>query len=366
MAWETWKGQYDRELDLLVSKDREAAAKVGDAMQARVKARTQEFKKLAENGMPVPDSNVRMGQYVMHSLFSRLQETNPDAFIVKGGTLMFMAGDEFRPTMDVDFSLDGMPASEAEFKAQVMTAFAEAFGHDSEDGVWIDPESIRFNTIREGFVPGVRVAAEVWVGKARVDLKCDVCHGDHVYPTPVRIKVEPFLPKHQQAVEIPGYTWQTVVAEKLHGMAEFGKDTTRLKDFYDIAVIARTHDMDGEMLAGAIAATFLTRDNTTVLAPEDMAALSSEFVARNERQFAGWMAKNALQHRDLTLAECVDTIHRYAGPALRSVIESAPLDLTWLASEGGWVEHGMEIEDAMPDPEDFLPEPAMVSKLSMW
>ncbi len=323
-----------------------------------MKSRVREDKRAADKGTPTPDTNVRMAQYAMHALFSRLQATSPDLFTVKGGTLFFMAGDEFRPTMDIDLSLGKDGTAERGFEAKAIDAFSKAFAHAADDGLWIDPESIRHTAIREGFVPGVRLAAEAWVGKTRVDMKFDVCHGDVVYPAPVSVEVKPYLPKHQAAVVMPVYTWQTVAAEKLHGMSEFGMDTTRLKDFYDLAVIARTRRIAGEDLAGAVAATFGNR-GTKVPLPEDMKALSDAFVARNKTQFAGWVAKNCLQHRDLTLAEAVDTIRRFAGPAIRAAATDEPLDLAWEPAEGGWVEPTTVLEpDDLEDiaaPEDLLP-----------
>jgi hypothetical protein len=50
-----------------------------------------------------------------------------------------------------------------------------------------------------------------------------------------------------------------VIAEKFQAMVMLGRANTRLKDFYDIWVLARTTEFKGDRLARAIAATFARR-----------------------------------------------------------------------------------------------------------
>ena len=52
-----------------------------------------------------------------------------------------------------------------------------------------------------------------------------------------------------------------MIAEKYQAMVLLELANSRMKDFYDLAVIARRTDLDGKTLADAIAATFARRNS---------------------------------------------------------------------------------------------------------
>ena len=62
-----------------------------------------------------------------------------------------------------------------------------------------------------------------------------------------------------RACHLRAYPVYTVIAEKYHAMALLGLANTRMKDFYDVAVIAHRTQLDGATLARAIGATFARR-----------------------------------------------------------------------------------------------------------
>ena len=61
------------------------------------------------------------------------------------------------------------------------------------------------------------------------------------------------------APKLRGYRHETVVAEKFEAIVKLGRANTRMKDFYDIWMLSRTHEFKGDALARAIAATFARR-----------------------------------------------------------------------------------------------------------
>jgi Nucleotidyl transferase AbiEii toxin, Type IV TA system len=63
----------------------------------------------------------------------------------------------------------------------------------------------------------------------------------------------------QPAPSLSAYPPETVIAEKFQAMVMLGLANTRLKDFYDIRILAKTHEFKDERLARAIAATFARR-----------------------------------------------------------------------------------------------------------
>jgi len=61
------------------------------------------------------------------------------------------------------------------------------------------------------------------------------------------------------APRLRAYPRETVVAEKLEAIVQLGMANSRMKDFYDVAVLGRDFDFDGELLTRAIRATFERR-----------------------------------------------------------------------------------------------------------
>ena len=83
-------------------------------------------------------------------------------------------------------------------------------------------------------------------------------------------------------MRLRAYPREVVVAEKLQALVELGIANTRMKDFYDLWMLARRFDFEGERLARAIAATFERR--RTPIPAEPPLALTSEFHADAAKQ----------------------------------------------------------------------------------
>jgi Nucleotidyl transferase AbiEii toxin, Type IV TA system len=63
----------------------------------------------------------------------------------------------------------------------------------------------------------------------------------------------------QPAARLRAYPYETVIAEKFQAMVMLGRANSRMKDFYDIRILARSNEFDADRLARAIAATFARR-----------------------------------------------------------------------------------------------------------
>jgi hypothetical protein len=90
-----------------------------------------------------------------------------------------------------------------------------------------------------------------------------------------------------------------VIAEKLHAMAVLGERNSRMKDFYDLNVLANRFPFDGERLTRAIAATY-ERRRTPIVASRP-AALNSRFFADAERAMSwrAYLIRNLLPYTTL-------------------------------------------------------------------
>lgn len=92
----------------------------------------------------------------------------------------------------------------------------------------------------------------------------DIGYGDATEPGLNEIELLTLL--DQPAPKLRAYPPETVIAEKFQAMVHLGLANTRLKDFYDIWVLARTYEFENDRLPRAIKATF-TRRKTKI--PED-------------------------------------------------------------------------------------------------
>ncbi|CAD6875443.1 nucleotidyl transferase AbiEii/AbiGii toxin family protein [Methylomonas fluvii] len=59
--------------------------------------------------------------------------------------------------------------------------------------------------------------------------------------------------------KIRAYPRYTVVAEKLEALTSLGVLNSRMKDFFDLWVLAKHSDFEGALLASAVAVTFEQR-----------------------------------------------------------------------------------------------------------
>jgi hypothetical protein len=64
-----------------------------------------------------------------------------------------------------------------------------------------------------------------------------------------------------------GYTMESTMAEKFQAMVKLGVLNSRMKDFYDIWMLARTFDFKGEVLSKAVEKTFEKRHTPITIAP---------------------------------------------------------------------------------------------------
>ena len=210
--------------------------------------------------------------YAIERLLYRLSHTGHAAeFVLKGAMLFRLWADRpHRPTRDLDLLGRGDPSVDR--LAAVFWAVCGAVVVD--DGLRFDPATVTAGTIKEGQeYEGVRVGCLATLGQARIDLQVDVGFGDAVTPGPVTVQYPGLL--DLPVPELAAYPRETVVAEKFQAMVMLGIANSRMKDFFDLWVLARSFAFAGPVLADAIRATFARRKTPVPAAPP--LALTSEF-----------------------------------------------------------------------------------------
>jgi predicted nucleotidyltransferase component of viral defense system len=277
------------------------------------------------------DFQLLLTRYANERLLYRLARSpHGTSFILKGATLFTLwTGHPHRATRDIDLLGSGDPS-----EARIAAVFAEVIALDVEDdGVMFDAGSLEIGPIREDQeYGGVRVEIMARVTAARVRLQVDIGFGDAVTPAPVRVELPVLL--GSPAPHLLAYPRETVVAEKLDAIVQLGIANSRMKDFYDLAVLARAFDFDGSVLVRAIRATFARRKTPLpVVLP---VGLTSAFAA-DPTKVTQWTAfgRKASASDIGELAPVIAAMRRFAEAPLTAAASGDAFARHWLPG-GPW------------------------------
>jgi predicted nucleotidyltransferase component of viral defense system len=222
-------------------------------------------------------------RYAIERLLYRLSlSAHQDRFVLKGAMLMTSwFNDPHRPTRDVDFLGYGDSAPVA-----MLATFRDICTVPADDGIVFDPANLRVERIREELAyGGLRLRTIGQLAGARITVIIDIGFGDAVEPGVENIDLPVLLGLPQPRLR--AYARETVIAEKFQAMVLLGLANSRMKDFYDVWVLGRSHSFDDDRLARAIAATFERRD--TVVPVNAPVALTQDF-AKDAGKQQQWKA----------------------------------------------------------------------------
>jgi hypothetical protein len=203
--------------------------------------------------------------------------------VLKGALLLLVwFGESIRPTRDADLLAFGDLDS-----GRLVDIFRAVCVEEVEpDGMSFDAATVKMRLIRpEDPYGGHRVTVVGHLGTARLRVQVDVGLGDAITPAPIWLDY-PTLLDHA-APRLRAYQPETTIAEKLHALVVLGTRTSRLRDFFDLRVLAAERNFNGEVLVSAIRATFERRD--TPLPTTDPPALTPAFSRDADKQ-AQWRA----------------------------------------------------------------------------
>lgn len=193
--------------------------------------------------------------FAIERFLYRLSQTQlADRLIVKGATMLRAWGTPLgRPTRDIDFlgAIENSPAAVAAAVRECLNVEYPA------DGIVFEDEVITTEITVEDRYPGVRATLRGHLDGARFKLQLDIGVDDAVVPDPEWVEYPTLL--DLEAPRILAYIPATAVAEKFEAMVKLGAANSRMKDFYDIWLLASTRDFEGAELASALRATFTRR-----------------------------------------------------------------------------------------------------------
>ncbi len=267
------------------------------------------------------DFNLVLTRYVIERLLYRISISNyADQFMLKGALLFDLWFDiPHRPTRDIDFL--GFGSAELPHIEKLFQVICDV---KAEDGVTFHADTVRAVEIRkEANYSGVRVTLLGVIDGARSQVQVDIGFGDAVTPAPERVAYPVMLSDFARP-QLYVYPRYTVVAEKLEALSTLGIANSRMKDYFDLWVLACHAEFEGKILKQAVQATFNSRKS--VLKAQAPFGLTEAFAQDPQKQiqWQAFLRKNRLNA--LTLNETVAVLANFLVP----VIEAASTDKEYL------------------------------------
>lgn len=294
-------------------------------LPASVRSRLRNISK--ESGHPFQEI---LQYYVLERFLYRLSKSRYcHQFILKGGLIFFGWGVALRrPTRDIDFR--GYITNDIEDLEQIVREICDE--EVEADGLVFDPESVRGEEtqVAAGY-QGIRIQFWGYLGNAKVHMQIDIGFKDEITPDPISIKYPQLL--DFPAPELKGYPPETVIAEKLEAMVALGEINSRMKDFYDIWLLAQEKAFDGAVLKKAIEMTFHTRDTPF---PEGIPpAFTQEFARDKQSQWGAFYGKieQALE-QGTDFESVIQELSNFLWPTIEAIVMDKEFSKRWIPGKG--------------------------------
>lgn len=257
-----------------------------------------------------------------------------DQFVLKGALMFTVWQTPFiRSTRDIDML--GQLDNTVEY---VVNAVREICQQTVvEDGLSFDTETITGEQIvKSADYHGVRVKFKAYLDTARIPMQIDIGFGDVVLPEPSAIQMPTIL--DFPPPELQGYTRESIVAEKLHIMVSLGIINSRMKDYFDIWLLATHCTFTGFTLTQAIQVTFRQRKTEI---PKSPVGLSESFTrdAKKQKQWKAFLRRHRLESEmgiPISLDLTVQVINAFLQPVLLALVEERPFEQIWEPG-GPWI-----------------------------
>ncbi len=262
------------------------------------------------------DPNVIFARFACERLLYRLSLTaHAERFVLKGALLLLVWLDETtRPTRDAD--LLGFGTVDVE---SLRILFGELCTLPVEpDGLAFDVDSLRVFAIRiEDPYGGLRVEIIARLGQARIRVQVDVGIGDATVPVPQWIEYPSMLALPRPRIR--AYRPETAIAEKLHAIVVLGGTNSRMKDFFDVYMLASRKTFDRTVLADAVAHTFERRATQVPVEPPVGFTPAFAAIPGKRAQWDAFVRRVVTATAVPELTTVIDTIAAFAMPVFRAV-----------------------------------------------
>lgn len=269
--------------------------------------------------------------YAIERFLYRLsQSAYRDRVVLKGG-LMLNVWDApvTRVTRDID--LLGRLSNDLDRIADMVRVVCGITVE--EDGLIFDPTTVTARRIAEDAdYEGVRAAFKGHFGKVPLAMQIDFGFSDVITPAAVPISYPSVL--GHSPPQLMAYNRETAVAEKFEAMVKHGELNSRMRDFFDVWVLARNFAFDGRLLADAVRATFERRQTAIEIEP---VCFSERFVTTPAKvaQWKGFIKNSRVAPSPTGFAEVVGDVQQFLKPIAAALADDRPFDRQWPAG-GNW------------------------------
>jgi len=269
--------------------------------------------------------------FAMERFLYRLSKSpSSDRFVLKGALLLTAwRAPQSRPTMDID--LAGRTSNELDHIAELVGGVCEVVAEP--DGVEFNRASIEASRIKEDAdYEGVRVRFHATLAKARIPMQIDIGFGDIIVPGPTDVEYPTLLDFPVPILR--AYPRETVIAEKLEALTKLGLLNSRMKDYYDLALLSRMYSFEGENLIESLIATFRHRGTSIEAEP---VGLTDAFYADPARaiQWRAFVRRSRFTEKPGELEKLVAEVRLFALPLLAAAAAERLFKARWRAG-GPW------------------------------
>lgn len=277
--------------------------------------------------------NELLQYYILERFLYRLGQSSHSERLILKGALLFAVWQAplSRPTRDID--LLGRYSNDIAETVRIMQEVCE-LQPETDDGLQFNPGSVSAERIMEDATyQGVRAHVEASLGNAKVRFVVDVGFGDPVVPGASRVQLPTLLGLPHPT--LLAYSRESAIAEKFRAMVQLGELNSRMKDFYDVWLLASRIRFDGETLGRAIAAAFAHRDTPLAVRP---VALASDFarLPRKADQWNAFIRRHPQIEAPPSLAAVVQFVSGFLSPVVEGLVNEGHFGGQWEAG-GPWL-----------------------------
>ena len=263
--------------------------------------------------------------YALERWLYRLSQSGHENLFILKGALMLVAwrAPILRATRDID--LLARTSNDLDGIKHIISEICQADLPD--DGVWFDPDSVTTTRIAEDAdYEEVRATFAGRLATTRLSMQIDIGFSDVVTPGPVEISYPTIL--DYPAPVLRAYNRETVIAEKFDAMVSLGRLNSRMKDFFDVWLLASTSDFSGADLSAAILATFRRRGTELTAVPQ---TFEDDFLfdPSKRSQWTGFLKRMRPSEAPSTFSDAVTSIRVFLQPVHEALCSGDSFTMTW-------------------------------------
>lgn len=269
--------------------------------------------------------NEVLQHYALERWLYRLSQSDHAASFVLKGALLLRVWDApvERPTRDID--LLARTNNDLNSVRRVVQTICGTLVPD--DGMIFDANSVATERISEDAdYEGVRATFNGILSAARCPMQIDMGFSDVITPGPVEIGYPTIL--DLPAPHLKAYNCETVIAEKFEAMVKLGELNSRMKDFFDVWILASSQSFSGPEFVATLRATFARRGTHMDVSASCFAEGFANLDDKN-KQWRAFIRRGKLTSAPSTFTEVWQPVMAFLRPPAGAIVSEQSFDMIW-------------------------------------